>query len=152
MFKKEIFELPVFSDEISKDFAESLKVEIRVTLSYIKNETIKHFLGTLPETFIEALKNTNVYISKPECEDNLNDYNMQFVYPEMNKENEKLMTKLFFHVLNFSWIRNSELNGYPSVPVVLHEDKLYPNFVGSMLCSTNGFLTGNVEFRVSEKE
>lgn len=151
MFKKEIFELPVFSDNITKDFAENLKVEIRITSSYIKNETVKHFLGTLPDEFIEALKNTNVYIFKSEYKDDLNVFNMQFVYPEMNNECKKLMKKLFFHVMNFSWTRDSELNGYPSVAVVLQADKLYSNFICSMLCPTNGFLTGKVEFRVIEK-
>ena len=43
MFKKEIFELPVFSDNISEGFAKDLKVEIRVSTSHIKSEKIRHF-------------------------------------------------------------------------------------------------------------
>lgn len=150
MFKKEIFELPVFSDEISEGFAKDLKVEIRISTSYLKNDTIHHILGTLPDEFIEALRNTKVYISKSEYEDDPNDYNMQFVYPEMDMECKKLMIKLFFHVMNFRWMKNYELNGYPSVAVLLHADKLYSKFVCSMLCPTNGFLTGKVEFRICD--
>lgn len=36
--------------------------------------------------------------------------------------------------------------------VILYVDRLYPKFIGSMLCgNTNGFLTGIIEFRVTKK-
>lgn len=149
-FKREIFELPIFSDSASNDFAKDLKIEIKFSALHVKNSTINQFLGVLPDEFYDVLKNTTAYISKPEGNDDPNFFNVQFVYPEMDDECKRIMIMLFFNPLNFSWMMNSDLNGYPSVPVVLRADKLYPKFVPSMLC-TNSFLPGKVEFRVNYK-
>lgn len=163
MFKKEIFELPVMSDDFSKDFAKNLKVEIRITQSDAKNKTIRDFLGVLSDDLINALKNTKVYIFKhtyyEENEDHsytekysVKDYNMQFVYPEMDIDTRKTMNNLFFHPLDFRWKKDPKLKGYPSTTVILYVDKLYPKFIGSMLFgNSNGFLTGIIEFRVTKK-
>lgn len=98
----------MISDDFSKDFAKNLKVEIKITQSDAKSKTIRDFLGVIPDGVIDALKNTKVYIFKHSTyvEDELNhsigiknsvkDYNMQFVYPEMDIECRKMMNNLFF--------------------------------------------------------
>lgn len=163
MFKKEIFELPVTSDDFSRDFAKNLKVEIKLTQSDVKSKTFRDFLGSLPDDVIDALKNTKVYIFKhtsyEENDDHsfteknsVKDYNMQFIYPEMDIETRKMISNLFFSPLDFRWKKDPKLKGYPSTTVILYADRLYPKFIGSMLCgNTSGFLTGTVEFRVTKK-
>ena len=154
MFKKEIFKLSVISDDFSKDFAKDLKVEIRITQSDTKSKTFRYFLGAIPDSVIDALKNTKAYVFKP-CYDTDNtdeEYNMCFVYPEMDDECKKVINTLFFHPLDFTWRKDPKLKGYPSAAVVLHTDKLYPTFVSSALCGkTSGYITGTVEFRVTKK-
>ena len=154
MFKKEIFKLLVKSDDFSKDFAKDLKVEIRVTQSDAKSKTFRDFLGVIPDDVVDALKNTKVYVFKP-CYDTDNtgeEYNMRFIYPEMDDECKKVINSLFFHPEDFTWRKDPKLKGYPSVALTLFADRLYPNFVGSALCGkTTGYVTGTVEFRVTKK-
>ena len=154
MFKKEIFKLSVKSDDFSKDFAKDLKVEIRITQSDAKSKIFRDFLGVIPDDVVDALKNTKVYVFKP-CYDNDNageEYNMRFIYPEMDDECKKVINTLFFHPEDFTWRKDPKLKGYPSVALTLFADKLYPNFVGSALCGkTTGYVTGTVEFRVTKK-
>ena len=160
MFKKEIFKLLVKSDDFSKDFAKDLKVEIRITQSDAKSKTFRDFLGVIPDDVVDALKNTKVYVFKGSSyeesdlrHDNFSEeYNMRFIYPEMDDECKKVINSLFFHPEDFTWRKDPKLKGYPSVAVILFADKLYPNFVGSALCGrTTGYVTGTVEFRVTKK-
>lgn len=154
MFKKEIFKLSVFSDDFSKDFAKDLKVEIRITQSDVKSKTFRYFLGVISDDVVDALKNTKVYIFKP-CYDTDNadeEYNMRFIYPEMDDECKKVIDTLFFHPEDFTWRKDPKLKGYPSAAVTLFADRLYPNFVSSALFGkTSGCATGTVEFRVTKK-
>ena len=163
MFKKEIFKLSVFSDDFSKDFAKDLKVEIRITQSDAKSKIFRNFLGIISDDVVDALKNTKVYIFKRSAyEDNKmhqtfddnfgEEYNMRFIYPEMDNECKKVINTLFFHPVDFTWRKDPKLKGYPSAAVTLFADRLYPNFVSSALCGkTSGYVTGTVEFRVTKK-
>ena len=160
MFKKEIFKLSVKSDDFSKIFAKDLKVEIRITQSDAKSKIFRNFLGVIPDDVVDALKNTKVYVFKGSSyeESDLRhnnfgeEYNMRFIYPEMDDECKKVINTLFFHPLDFTWKKDPKLKGYPSEAVVLYANRLYPNFVSSALCGkTSGYVTGTVEFRVTKK-
>ena len=154
MFKKEIFKLSVISDDFSKDFAKDLKVEIRITQSDAKSKIFRNFLGVIPDSVIDALKNTKAYVFKP-CYDTDNtdeEYNMRFIYPEMDDECKEVINTLFFHPVDFRWRKDPKLKGYPSEAVVFNANRLCPNFISSVLGgNTNGCVTGTVEFRVTKK-
>ncbi len=153
LFKKEIFEIPVISDEFSKDFIKDLKVEIKITQSDVKNKTFRDFLGVIPDSVIDALKNTKVYISKRTSYVEIEpSYDMQFIYPEMDAECRRVMSDLFFSPLDLQWKKDLKLKCYPSKTIILSANGLYPRFVGSTLGgNANGFLTGVIEFRVTNK-
>lgn len=144
MFKKEIFEIPVISDD-SENFAKTLKVEIKVTHSDSKLKTFRDFLGSIPEKVIDALRSTKAYISNDGT-------SLQFVYPEMDEESRKTIKNLFLPTEDFKWKKDSKLKGYLSKALIINPEKLYPNFVSTKLFgNANGLFTGTVEFRVTKK-
>lgn len=144
MFKKEIFEIPVIVDD-SRNFAKTLKVEIKVTQSNVKLKSFRDFLGSISEQVIDALKRTKAYISNDES-------NLQFVYPEMDEESRKVIKNLFLPTEDFKWKKDLKLKGYLSKALTINPEKLYPNFVSTKLFgNASGLFTGTVEFRVTKK-
>lgn len=156
--KKEIINVKVLPAEPQdKGLADSLKVEILVSQSDFPAKSFRSFLGEIPEDFIEILRNTRALVKFVDSEERVEEHiRLTFIYPDMTKEQQRMMSKLFFgrepQILH-TWKKNSKYNGYLSNNIcIFDKERLIPNFVASMVCyATNGLFTGSVKYRVRHK-